>query len=86
MPSRPENGGWRGPERSDYTVAVFCPKGLGLDGKGAAGPKTEKAAKAAGRKSAATWSRLMTDLGSEYARGIVTVWPGRFQRPGARSA
>ena len=33
--------GWCGPERSDYTARVFCPKGC-LDGLGAAGPELTK--------------------------------------------
>src|SRR4051812_23099497 len=44
--SRPENGEWCGPERSDYPVPVFRPVGLGLDGRGTAGPcPTDKASR-----------------------------------------
>jgi len=33
---------WCGPERSDYTVAAFRPKGLALTPKGPQAPQNEK--------------------------------------------
>jgi hypothetical protein len=36
--SRPKNVGWCGPERSDYTARVFCPKGLALTAWGSQTP------------------------------------------------
>jgi hypothetical protein len=36
--SRPKNVGWCGPERSDYTARVFCPKGLALTAWGPQAP------------------------------------------------
>jgi hypothetical protein len=52
-PSRPKNVGWCGPERSDYTARVFCPKGLALTAWGPQAPLSNRAQpQAAGRQSA----------------------------------
>jgi len=74
--SGPENGGWRGPERSDYTAPVFRPLGLGLDSEGAAGPKPEKSGTADDKQMAAEGRTF-------FARRIVTGWTRRGTRLGA---